>query len=179
MFQTFTKIKTTPVESCNGTTFIVGEGDVKFKLNDEEILIRCKHTPDFKEQVILLSKLLRLSLTIEFPDAKTFEGCYIREKSSEKLLHTIKLTNGLYQMPHPIKAESNTAMISKITVGSDSDRKLGHIGYNRLKLVLSLVDGIDELDIDGMKEHQCTACIEFGTKRAPISTPKSRNTHAL
>ena len=30
-----------------------------------------------------------------------------------------------------------------------------------------------------MKDHQCTTCIEYGTKRAPIPTPKKRNSHPL
>ena len=44
---------------------------------------------------------------------------------------------------------------------------------------MTLVDGIEDVDISELKYLQCMPCIEYGTKRASIPVPKPRITHPL
>ena len=107
------------METCNGTAYIIGEGDVKFKLDIEIITISCKHAPGFKEDVISMSKLLTMPFQVNFSDAESFSGCHIYKKGSEKPTHTIKLTNGLYPMPPPMVPKKDKAMMNKSTADAD------------------------------------------------------------
>ena len=96
VFNSYKSISPTPVETCNGTAYIIGEGSVRFKFDTEEITIHCKHAPDFNKNVISLSKLLRSPYKVNFPDPEMFEGCHIYRKNGDTLVHTINLRDGLY-----------------------------------------------------------------------------------
>ena len=88
VFLNYKEIQPTPVETCNGTAYIVGEGIVSFKLGSEDINIKCKHAPDFNENVISLSKFVK-KYNVDFKSSDKFEGCIISKDG--KVIQEIKL----------------------------------------------------------------------------------------
>ena len=175
-FCTYKEIPLTSVETCNGKSDIVGEGDVKFMLGKEEVILKCKHTPEFKENLIALSKFVRV-YQVSFLSNDKFEGCEVTKNG--KVVHTIALTNGLYPFPSPVKVNQSKGMSSKLDAYGKWHSILGHIGGARMLKAIHLADGIDKIDMSASKEHQCIPCLEFAKKRAPIPTPVPRKTMPL
>ena len=176
VFVTYKETPVQHVETCNGTSEMVGEGDVKFLLGEKVITLKCKHTPGFNENVIALSKFVRL-YQVEFKSTDSFEGCEVKDNG--KLVHTIKLTNGLYPFPKPLPATIQTAMSVKVNQYGKWHSILGHIGQSRMLKAIHLADGISGVDVSASKDHQCIPCLEFAKKRAPIPTPVPRQTKPL
>ena len=82
-------------------------------------------------------------------------------------------------MPQPIQEQVSRAMVGHAPLGHEWHSILGHIGHWRLKILTALVDGLDVIDLKSLENHQCTACMEFGAKRAQIPAPKPRPTHPV
>lgn len=177
-FKNYNSIPSTPVDTCDGVAQITGEGDVTFKLDHREITLRCKHAPEFDQNVISLSKFLPY-FNCEFISDDLFKGCHIRCKENGKLLHTSILTNGLYPLPSPISTSFQANMSNLKPTPQTWHSILGHIGAERLSLASRMIDGMEVIEKVDLKDHQCIPCIESATKRAPISIPKPRVTAPL
>lgn len=52
VFNTYKAFNPVPVEACNSLAYIVLEGQIKQKLNKQEVIITCRHVPDFNENVV-------------------------------------------------------------------------------------------------------------------------------
>lgn len=51
---TYEKVKLDSVETFNGIAYIVDEWEVSFKFKRSEIMIKCKHAHEFKENLLSL-----------------------------------------------------------------------------------------------------------------------------
>lgn len=98
-FRTFKKTERSVVETCDSIAEIISEGDVEFDLAGKKIVF-CQRTPDFKENLVFISKLLpEFNLSLE--DSQNFKGRYVKCRKTE-IYYTSCLENGSYPFPSPI-----------------------------------------------------------------------------
>lgn len=102
VFTKWKQLRLTTVQKCNGTAYIVGEGQLTFNLGKPTSMIMCKHALDFNENVISFSSFIR-SCNVNFVPTEKIERCNINSENGERL-HTIQNTNGLYRFSSARKA---------------------------------------------------------------------------
>lgn len=176
MFDNYIPITKTPVVTCAGLGTIVGGGSVTFKLDSKLITLQCKHTPEFNENVISLSKLLS-TYKIDFDHSNIFQGYRLFEKSNMALLHTSFIKDGLYPFPAPIQKAPKA--LKTFSSAKEWHERLGHVGIDRLVRASKLVEGVPQFQRNELTQHQCIPCMESKSKRAPLPEPKPRHTQPL
>lgn len=153
---------------------MVGEGDVNFLFDKQEVIFKCKHVADFKENLSSLSNLVR-KFDIPFLYENPFEGANIFCKQTKCIVHSCNLTNGIYPIPFPMRMIAIKSVATNRTAHSVKWNSIPvHIGPIRLSNSSLLVYGVDQIDIADIKEHQCFPCIESTTERSPIPTSKKK-----
>ena len=112
-FSTYTPLRASNVDTCNGITHVIGEGKVEFHLVSPDhrittLKLLCKHAPTFRENVFSLSRLQENNIQVMFSYSETFQGYELRNHESD-LIYRSETFNGLYPFPPPVRCNERPA----------------------------------------------------------------------
>lgn len=138
-----------------------------------------KNVPHFDEDIIALWNILAIS-NISFEKSPQFSVYKLFDRETNNLFLQQAETNGLYPfLPpilHPVKALHASSVVDDYTEGH---HRLGHIGKERMKIVMRYVKGVPLLYFPDEQKFQCTACIRSKTRRSPFASSTHRITQTL
>lgn len=120
----FTQTKDEVVQTCNEHNEILGKRTIRLPPGDN-IRHPAKYTTSFDSNLVSL-KVLSECMDIEYTTAS---GFVTKERSSGKIVHTIKPRDGLYLSPNPTKPErAQSALRQPENIAKEWHEKLGHTG---------------------------------------------------
>lgn len=132
LFPTYQSHPRSTVSTCSEIGTIFGRGQLQFQLDNGTTSLTCLQVPDFKENIISLSKLAA-SYEITIENSDHFRGYILTERNSSKLVHKEKIQDGLCPFAASILPSKKTYQASSATNSFlDLHRKLGHIGVERV-----------------------------------------------
>lgn len=149
----------------------VGKSSVK--LNNENIEVNdVLHIPKLGVNLLSVYKIVSHGNTIVF----NADGCSIYN-SSNKLLQTIKPTNGIYKLCTP------TGEICMIANKGEANamlwhRRFGHLNHETLRKLNNSTNGID-VNGDGTQIKNCKVCALAKQHREPFPISQTRSTKVL
>lgn len=115
-----------------GHSKISGQGIINIPLGNKIVKVFAKHTPDFTENLLCISKLVREGYRAIIDEDEEFEGLTIIDKLSGNVVLRSPVENGMYPVlkPQGLLPFSMHAFLNDLA--HKRHELLGHVGKERL-----------------------------------------------
>jgi len=158
----------------------VGRGSVSLDVGNTEVILQAVlHVPEAQVNLISVQKILESSAKVEFSNG----SCCIRKQG--RIVLQAQQREGLYclQNHKGRNPSTETAFASSRSTETTQlwHERFGHLSYDGLAQVVSMVDGIRVPSSQFVKAGKvlCEQCVQSKQPRAPFPTSTSESTSPL